>query len=123
LLCAQEIINASKAISTPIITAKLVNDSSKVSARIVKAKVEKTTLGEVSCRERWSRAYCNGIIDQFRWRPYASYPLLMWWCHVWWLAQVAEYIKEVYANDRCYIAIKLDLGAIRKLHLEIDSTT
>ncbi|KAG5182619.1 RNA polymerase III, largest subunit [Tribonema minus] len=78
----KEIINASKAISTPIITAKLVKDNSKVSARMVKAKVEKTMLGEV-----------------------------------------AEYIKEVYANDRSYIAIKLDLGAIRKLHLEIDSSS
>lgn len=78
----KEIINASKIISTPIITAKLVQSNSKASARIVKAKVEKTTLGQVSL-----------------------------------------YIKEVYANDRCYIAIRLDLSAIHKLHLEIDQHT
>ncbi len=34
-------------ISTPIITAKLVQDDSKTSARVVKAKIEKTTLGQV----------------------------------------------------------------------------
>merc|ERR1712232_1235790 len=43
-----EIINASKNISTPIITAKLVQDNNKISARVVKAVIEKTTLGEVA---------------------------------------------------------------------------
>lgn len=43
----KEIINASKNISTPIITARLVQDNNKVGARIVKAGIEKTTLGEV----------------------------------------------------------------------------
>ncbi len=42
----KEIINASKRISTPIITAKLVQDDNKTSARIVKATIEKTTLGQ-----------------------------------------------------------------------------
>lgn len=44
----KEIINASKLISTPIITAKLVQDDNKVGARVVKAGIEKTTLGEIS---------------------------------------------------------------------------
>jgi DNA-directed RNA polymerase III subunit RPC1 len=44
----KEIINAAKQISTPIITAKLEQDDNKVAARIVKAGIEKTTLGEVS---------------------------------------------------------------------------
>lgn len=44
----KEIINAAKLISTPIITAKLERDDNKVAARLVKAKIEKTTLGEVS---------------------------------------------------------------------------
>lgn len=35
-------------ISTPIITAKLVQDDNKTSARVVKAKIEKTTLGQVT---------------------------------------------------------------------------
>ncbi len=42
----KEIINANKRISTPIITAKLVQDDNKTSARIVKATIEKTTLGQ-----------------------------------------------------------------------------
>lgn len=44
----KEIINAAKLISTPIITAKLEREDNKVAARIVKAGIEKTTLGEVS---------------------------------------------------------------------------
>lgn len=44
----KEIINASKLISTPIITAKLECEDSKIAARIVKAGIEKTTLGEVA---------------------------------------------------------------------------
>jgi DNA-directed RNA polymerase III subunit RPC1 len=43
----KEIINASKAISTPIITAHLVNSDDEVSARIVKGRIEKTTIGQV----------------------------------------------------------------------------
>lgn len=44
----KEIINAAKNISTPIITCKLVSSSSEQSARIVKGRVEKTYLGDVS---------------------------------------------------------------------------
>jgi DNA-directed RNA polymerase III subunit RPC1 len=44
----KEIINAAKMISTPIITATLQCDNNKVVARIVKAGIEKSTLGEVS---------------------------------------------------------------------------
>lgn len=44
----KEIINASKLIATPIITAKLVKDDHKVGARVVKAAIEKTTLGEIA---------------------------------------------------------------------------
>lgn len=43
-----EIINASKNISTPVITAEIMNNTSMEYARKVKARVEKTTLGEVS---------------------------------------------------------------------------
>lgn len=42
-----EIINASKAISTPVITAEIRNNTSMEYARKVKARIEKTTLGEV----------------------------------------------------------------------------
>lgn len=44
----KEIINAAKIISTPIITAELVNKISLPSARIVKGRVEKTLLGDVA---------------------------------------------------------------------------
>jgi DNA-directed RNA polymerase III subunit RPC1 len=43
----KEIINAAKAISTPIISCKLVTRNSEASARIVKARLEKTLLGDV----------------------------------------------------------------------------
>lgn len=42
-----EIINASKSISTPIITAEIENKTSMEFARKVKARIEKTSLGEV----------------------------------------------------------------------------
>ena len=44
----KEIINASKNISTPIITVKLENDHDETAARMVKARIEKTTLGDVA---------------------------------------------------------------------------
>jgi DNA-directed RNA polymerase III subunit RPC1 len=43
----KEIINAAKVISTPIITAELVNPTSEHAARIVKGRIEKTVLGDV----------------------------------------------------------------------------
>ena len=48
-----EIINASKNISTPIITAQLVQSDNEYTARLVKAKIEKTTLGEVRDAGCW----------------------------------------------------------------------
>lgn len=42
-----EIINASKSISTPVITAEIINNTSMEYARKVKSRIEKTTLGEV----------------------------------------------------------------------------
>ena len=44
----KEIINASRSISTPIITAHLDVDSDPEYARIVKGRIEKTVLGEVA---------------------------------------------------------------------------
>ena len=43
----KEIINASKKISTPIVTVALDVDDDPEEARIVKGRIEKTTLGEV----------------------------------------------------------------------------
>lgn len=44
----KEIINAAKTISTPIITAMLVAPKNEAAARIVKGRLEKTYLGDVS---------------------------------------------------------------------------
>jgi DNA-directed RNA polymerase III subunit RPC1 len=44
----KEIINAAKTIATPFISAPLVNQSSENAARIVKRRLEKTTLGQVA---------------------------------------------------------------------------
>ncbi|ODQ78217.1 hypothetical protein BABINDRAFT_65579 [Babjeviella inositovora NRRL Y-12698] len=44
----KEIINASKSISTPIINAVLVNDDDERAARVVKGRVEKTLLEDVT---------------------------------------------------------------------------
>jgi len=44
----KEIINAAKVISTPIITARLANESSETAARIVKGRIEQTYLGDVA---------------------------------------------------------------------------
>jgi DNA-directed RNA polymerase III subunit RPC1 len=44
----KEIINATKEISTPIISAKLVTEDDNVSARIVKGRIEKTLLGDIA---------------------------------------------------------------------------
>ncbi|XP_068736318.1 DNA-directed RNA polymerase III subunit RPC1-like isoform X2 [Montipora capricornis] len=44
----KEIINASRFISTPIISAQLMNDKDADEARGVKGRIEKTSLGEVS---------------------------------------------------------------------------
>ena len=46
----KEIINASKTISTPIISCKLTARDNEPSARIVKGRLEKTHLGEVKPR-------------------------------------------------------------------------
>jgi len=51
-----EIINATRNISTPIITAHLVQSDDEVAARMVKARVEKTTLGQI-CK-RINEVYC-----------------------------------------------------------------
>ena len=46
----KEIINAAKSISTPIITAELLNPTNEYAARIVKGRVERTVLGDVRGR-------------------------------------------------------------------------
>ena len=78
----KEIINASKRINTPIITVKLVCDNDERSARIIKGRIERTTLDEV-----------------------------------------ASHIREVYSPSGCYLNVELDVGAIERLHLDIDAVS
>ncbi|GAA94203.1 uncharacterized protein L969DRAFT_86320 [Mixia osmundae IAM 14324] len=65
----KEIINASKVISTPIITAELLSDlaQSEASARVIKARIEKTYLGEIASQMAptvtATQAYVNIQID------------------------------------------------------------
>lgn len=47
----KEIINASKAISTPVISTQLLKDDDPEYARRVKGRIEKTLLGEVKIHE------------------------------------------------------------------------
>ncbi|KAG0246496.1 hypothetical protein BGX31_001773 [Mortierella sp. GBA43] len=75
----KEIINAAKAIATPIITTRLVNNMDVKAARIVKGRIEKTMLGDI-----------------------------------------AEFIEEVYKPNECYIGVRLDMDAVRRLQLETD---
>lgn len=44
----KEIINASKVISTPIINSVLVNDDDEIAARVVKGRIEKTSLKDIA---------------------------------------------------------------------------
>ena len=60
----KEIINASKSISTPIITAVLVNPHSEQAARIVKGRIETTLLGDVRSSYHASSAdHADGTTD------------------------------------------------------------
>ncbi|KAJ3055717.1 hypothetical protein HK097_009602 [Rhizophlyctis rosea] len=91
----KEIINASKTISTPIITSKLVAGSylsggspekqqmaryaSEAAARVVKGRIERTLLEDVT-----------------------------------------EYVQELIGPQECCLRFKLDIDLIRRLHLEVD---
>lgn len=60
----KEIINASKTISTPIISAELFNKNSEISARIIKGNLEKTLLGDITeyIKEVYTKSGCYLLI-------------------------------------------------------------
>ena len=62
----KEIINAAKVISTPIISCKLVTKDNEASARIVKGRLEKTHLGDVSVLLICSLVALRCITDRIR---------------------------------------------------------
>ncbi|KAJ3018797.1 hypothetical protein HKX48_002614 [Thoreauomyces humboldtii] len=96
----KEIINASKNISTPIITAKLGHQTgsydkdgdaaaekkaraaAEAAARVVKGRLEKTTLEDIT-----------------------------------------DFVQEVLSPQECALRIQLDYETIKKLQLEVDSST
>ncbi|ORY33097.1 putative DNA-directed RNA polymerase III largest subunit [Naematelia encephala] len=60
----KEIINAATKISTPIIKACLVNPKSEMAAKVVKARVEKTVLGDIASviQESWSMGGASIVV-------------------------------------------------------------
>ena len=90
----KEIINAAKVISTPIISCKLVTSNSEASARIVKARLEKTLLGDVS-----------------------NFKAITICLHAYIYIQVAGVFEEAWAPQYTYIGIILDIDAIQKLQV------
>jgi DNA-directed RNA polymerase III subunit RPC1 len=61
----KEIINASKEISTPIITAALVNEGNEQSAKMVRSEVQGRRLGDIvySINEEYSPSCCHLVIQ------------------------------------------------------------
>nr|WPS94681.1 DNA-directed RNA polymerase III subunit RPC1 [Naematelia aurantialba] len=72
----KEIINAATKISTPIIKACLVNPRSEMAAKVVKARVEKTVLGDIASviQESWSRVGAS-IVVHIDWEAVRSLQL------------------------------------------------
>ncbi len=64
----KEIINASKRISTPIVTVALENENDPEFARIVKGRIEKTTLGEVKSHSLLRCVYLSNLLPSSRTR-------------------------------------------------------
>ena len=106
---------------TPIITCELDGKAqqSEVAARIIRGRIEKTLLGEIAvsglpCDIRreggqspcnWRAIPCN-ILKERRVIP----------CNL----SSQTYIKEVYDVTSCYLSVKIDMEAVRELHLELD---
>ena len=98
----KEIINAAKLISTPIITAKLQNPDSESAARIVKGRLEKTYLKDVS--RRGLAFTCSRPLDADCLRFVCPVPL-----------QVAKVIEEAWGTMYSYIGIHIDMDTVHKL--------
>lgn len=88
----KEIINAAKVISTPIISCKLVNATSEASARIVKGRLEKTHLGDVS----------GTPLGTFKHRL---------------MSQIAAVMEEAWAPEYTYVGVIVDVNAINRLQV------
>ncbi|XP_028287346.1 DNA-directed RNA polymerase III subunit RPC1 isoform X1 [Parambassis ranga] len=125
----KEIINASKNISTPIITAHLDVEDDADYARLVKGRIEKTLLGEV-VKTHFTFINKSEASDERRWLKDSIYSgvasdkcrTVIKFCSFCPL-QISEYIEEVFLPDDCFILVKLSLERIRLLRLEVNAET
>ena len=90
----KEIINGAKNISTPIMDVPLISDQDVKTARIVKGRLERTTLGDVA----------RQIKIVFKPAPSDKGP-------------------HSYRDGQAFISIRLDMSAIEALQLEIDANS
>lgn len=95
----KEIINAAKTISTPIVSCKLVTRDSEPSARIVKGRLEKTHLGDVSPACSISLATLSTLHTQ-----------------------VSAVLEEAWGSEYTYIGVIVDVKAIESLQVSISIT-
>lgn len=93
----KEIINASKLISTPVISCDLNEKNDLIAARMVKGRIEKTYLRDVGSK-------CVRFLDTM---------LTM--------TQIIFYIEDVWSARGSSIQIKIDSETISKLQLELTS--
>lgn len=76
-------------------------------ARLVKGRIEKTLLGEVTQSRRLPLSEGRHSAELI----FFFFPPL----------QISEYIEEVFLPDDCFILVKLSLERIRLLRLEVQS--
>lgn len=98
----KEIINAAKTISTPIITASLLANDDERSARIVKARIEKTFLGDV-------RSFYL-LLSSLRFTMLILSVLL---------PKIASVIAVTVGTSYQYVGVHIDVAAIRKLQVSL----
>lgn len=94
----KEIINAAKSISTPIISAKLAVKDNETTARIVKARIEKTYLGDVSRISPVNVELCANTRSR---------------------TQVASVVSVHYSPNSTYVAVQVDMEIVYGLQVRI----
>ena len=93
----KEIINASKLISTPVISCDLNEKQNLIAARMVKGRIEKTYLRDVGCK---CLKFMSSMLT---------------------IVQIIFYIEDVWSAKGSSIQIKIDSETISKLQLELTS--
>lgn len=93
----KEIINASKVISTPVIRCELYAQDNVEAARLVKGRIEKTYLRDVS-----------------------AIPLLTTFLYLLFVLQVTKYVEECWTDRKCHLRLKIDFNTINALQLDVN---